>query len=99
MGPPLARLRGALRCNRAVNIALSWERLLWSGRPAFLLPRERYILTDFRLVRVAGGQVDELLLRDISEIQQTESNRLLGLSTLVVHPRAGRRPPIVLRRV
>jgi hypothetical protein len=100
MGPPLARMRDALRRSRAVDIVLPWERLLWSGRPACpLLPRERYILTDFRLVRVAGALIEELLLRDIGEIQQTESNGLIGLSTLVVHPRAGRRPSIVLRRV
>jgi hypothetical protein len=100
MGPPLARLRGALRRRRAASIALPWERLLWCGRPAFaLLPHERYILTDFRLVRVAGAQIDELLLRDVGEIHQTQSNGLLGLSTLIVHPRAGRRPRIVLRRV
>ena len=100
MGPPLARMRDALRRSRAVDIALPWERLLWSGRPAFPWPpRERYILTDFRLVRVAGAQIEELLLRDIGEIHQTESNGLIGLSTIVVHPRAGRRPPIVLRRV
>jgi hypothetical protein len=100
MGPPLARVRSALRRSRAVDIALPWERLLWRGRPAFpLLPRERYILTDFRLVRVVGTQIEELLLHDIGEIHHTESNGLIGLSTLIVHPRTGLRPPIVLRRV
>ena len=89
-----------MRRSRAVDIVLPWERLLWSGRPAFRLPqRERYFLTDFRLVRVAGAQIDELLLRDISEIQQIQSNGRLGLSTLIVHPRARRRPALVLRRV
>jgi len=44
-----------------VTVPLPWERLLWSGRPAFRLqPRERYILTDFRLVRVAGAQIDDM---------------------------------------
>ena len=100
MGPPLARMRDVLRRSRAVDIALPWERLLWSGRPLFAFPpRERYILTDLRLVRLAGAQIDELLLRDIGEIHHTESNGPIGLSTLIVHPRAGRRPPIVLRRV
>ena len=93
-------MRDVLKRSRAVNIALPWERLLWSGRPVFpLLPRERYILTDFRVVRVAGTQIEELLLRDVGEILHRESNRLIRLSTLIVHPRAGRRPPIVLRRV
>jgi len=100
MGPPLRRVRDVLRRSRAVDIVLPWERLLWSGRPAFrLLQRERYFLTDFRLVRMAGAQIDELLLRDISEIQQIQSNGRLGLSTLIVHPRARRRPALVLRRV
>jgi hypothetical protein len=100
MGPPLARMRDALRRSRAVDIALPWERLLWSGRPALpVLPPEQYVLTDFRLVRAAGAQIEELLLRDIGEIHLTESNGLIGLSTLTIHPRAGRRPPIVLRRV
>ena len=34
---------------------LPWERLLWSGRPWRLVARvagERYLLTDFRLVRI-----------------------------------------------
>ena len=93
-------MRDALRRSRAVDIALPWERRLWSGHPAFpLLPRERYILTDFRLVRVAGALIEELLLRDIGEIHHTQSTGLIRLSTLVVHPRAGRRPPIVIRRV
>jgi hypothetical protein len=83
-----------------VDIALPWERLLWSGRPAWpLRPRERYVLTDFRLVRVAGKEIEELILRDIGEIHHAGSHRLIGLSTLIVHPRAGRRPPIVLRHV
>ncbi|MEO8258086.1 MAG: hypothetical protein ABI868_12140 [Acidobacteriota bacterium] len=83
-----------------METALPWERPLWSGCPAFSLRRrERYILTDFRLVRIVGGGIDELLLRDISDIHRIESNRLIGLSTLIVHPRHPRRQPIVLRRV
>jgi hypothetical protein len=84
------------------DIPLPWERLLWSGRPAFFgPPRERYILTDLRLIRLAGGGVDELLLHDIADINRTESrlDRIVGASTLVVHPRDTRRAPLVLRRV
>jgi cytochrome c553 len=84
------------------DIPLPWERLLWSRRPAFSwLSRERYILTDLRLIRLAGGGVEELLLHDIADITRTESrlDRLVGASTLVVHPRDMRRAPIVLRRV
>ena len=84
------------------DMQLPWERLLWSGRPAFFgLPRERYTLTDLRLVRSAGVDVDELLLHDITDINRTESrvDRIVGTSTLVVHPRDTRRAPLVLRRV
>jgi hypothetical protein len=90
------------RRSRAVEIPLPWERLLWSGRPAFsFLAPARYVLTDFRLVRLAGADVDELLLHDIGEIHHTESRlgRAIGASTLSVHARDGRRPPIVLQRV
>jgi hypothetical protein len=74
-----------------MNVPLPWERLLWSGRPLRpnRLAGERYFLTDFRLVRVAGARVDELLLADIGEIHRCESrlDRLLGTSTLIVHAR------------
>jgi hypothetical protein len=90
------------RRSRAAEIALPWERLLWSGGPALpFSPRERYVLTDFRLVRLAGADVDELILRDIGEIDRTQTRlgRMIGASTLRVHARDGRRPPIVLQRV
>jgi hypothetical protein len=86
----------------AVEIPLPWERVLWSGRPAFpSLARERWVLTDLRLVRLAGPLVEEVLLHDIGEIQRTESRlgRIAGASTLSVQARDGRRPPIVLQRV
>ena len=40
------------------QVLLPWERLLWSGRPWRLSSRlagERYLLTDFRLLRVTRG--------------------------------------------
>ena len=48
-----------------MNVPLPWERLLWSGRPTLFLPhlhagRERYALTDMRIVRLAAGGADEL---------------------------------------
>ena len=85
-----------------MDIPLPWERLLWSGRPAFpLLTRERYFLTDFRLVCRAGAQADELLLHDIGEVQRTESriDRVIGASTLHVHSKNRRHPALVLRHV
>jgi hypothetical protein len=90
------------RRTRAVDIPQPWERVLWSGRPAFpFLPRERYVLTDLRLVRLARSDIDEILLHDIGEIQLSESRlgRASGASTLSVHARDRRRPPIVLQRV
>jgi hypothetical protein len=86
----------------AEEIPLPWERVLWSGRPVFpWLAHERWVLTDLRLVRLAGPDVDELLLHDIGEIHRTESRlgKVTGTSTLRVHARDGRRPPMVLRRV
>jgi hypothetical protein len=85
-----------------VDIPLPWERALWRGRPAFSLAcRERYLLTDFRLVRMRGEGVREILLDDIGEIQRTQSplERLTGTSTLTIYVRDLRRGSIVLRRV
>jgi hypothetical protein len=83
-----------------MEVPLSWERLLWSRR-ALLPPWERYTLTDFRLVRLAGHQSDELAIQDIADVQHRESwvDRILGSSTVIVHARSGRRPPLVLAHV
>ena len=85
-----------------MEIPLSWERLLWSGRPSLpFLGRERYFLTDLRLVRVTGAHTDELILHDIGEIHRTQSGleRALGVSTLHVLARGGRSDPLVVRHV
>jgi hypothetical protein len=86
------------------DIPLPWERLLWSGRPLRPWPRlrgERYVLTDFRLIRTARQHLDELVLHDIGEVLRTETrlDRLLGTSTLVVHPRRRGAAPIVLSNI
>ena len=83
-----------------MEVPLSWERLLWSRRSSWP-PWDRYALTDFRLVRVAGKRSDEIALQDIAEIDHHESwiDRLLGTSTVRVHARAGRREPLVLAHV
>ena len=80
---------------------LPWERLLWSGHPLRLRARlsgERYFLTDFRLARAYGKQLDELVLHDVGEIQRTESrlDRLLGTSTLIVNAKPRGVAPVVL---
>jgi hypothetical protein len=83
-----------------VEVPLPWERLLWSGRSA-RSPRTRYLLTDFRLVRLSGGDTDEIAIQDVGDIQrrQTPLDRLLGTSTIAVQPRDGRRPPFLLAHV
>src|SRR5262249_30727397 len=62
---------------------------------------ERYWLTDFRLVRISPGHIDELPLVDIGDIQRVETylDRLTRASTLIVRPRDPRRGEIVLRGV
>jgi len=85
-----------------VDIPLPWERLLWSGRSAFPLPtRERYFLTDFRVIRQAGGAFDDLVLHDIGDVVCTQSGfaAVIGLSTIVVRPRDPRQRPLALRGV
>lgn len=76
------------------QVLLPWERLLWSSRPWRVLRRlsgERYLLTDFRLLSITRTSSSELALDDVGEIHRTESrtDRLLGTSTIAVHPAAG----------
>lgn len=83
-----------------MDVLLSWERLLWSCR-GLLQPRERYMLTDVRLVRIAGRNSDEIALEDIGDVQRRVIwiDRVFRTSTLIVHSKRGRRPPLVLRHV
>jgi hypothetical protein len=86
-----------------VTVLLPWERLLWSGRPWRLGRRtagERYLLTDFRLIGLARGRVDEVALDDVGEIQRTETavDRLFGTSTIIVHRGKGV-VPLVLHAI
>jgi hypothetical protein len=87
----------------APEIRLPWERQLWTGRSLRIrapLAGERYLLTDFRLVRVRLApsgrppEIDEIALQDIGEVVRTRSriDRLLGTSTLIVHSRRNRAP-------
>jgi hypothetical protein len=85
-----------------MDIPLPWERLLWCGRPAWpFLTRERYFLTDFRIIRQTGGAFDDLVLHDIGEVVCAESrlDSLFGTSRIRIRPRDARRAPLVLRRV
>ena len=85
-------------------ILLPWERLLWSSRPWRLSPRlagERYLLTDFRLLRITRHGLTELALDDMGDIHRVESSvdRLLGTSTIEIHPGDGHAPPLILTAV
>jgi hypothetical protein len=86
------------------QVPLPWERLLWSSRPWRLSPRaagERYLLTDFRLVRISRRGVDEIALDEVGEIHRVESSvdRFVGTSTIEVYSRSGRGRPLVLTGV
>jgi hypothetical protein len=81
-----------------------WERLLWRGRPVRIgrcLRRERYFLTELRLVRVAGREIEEIALHDIADVHRAESfvDRLLGTSTITVESRRRSMAPVVLTGV
>src|SRR5436190_114933 len=82
-----------------MEVPLSWERLLWRRR-GLLPPWERYVLTDFRLVRI-GQRSDELAIQDIADVHHHESwiDRVLGSSTVTVHAKSHRRAPLVLPHV
>lgn len=76
---------------------MPWERLLWSSRPWRLFRRlsgERYLLTDFRLLRITRRASSELALDDMGDIlrQETALDRVLGTSTISLHPIAGGAP-------
>lgn len=83
-----------------MEVPLPWERLLWSYRAAWR-PGVRYALTDFRLVRVDRRGSAEIAIHDIREVTCSRSalDRLIGTSTIAVHPRGRRQPPLVLHHV
>jgi hypothetical protein len=88
-----------------VNVQLPWERLLWSGRPSPLSAPffigERYVLTDFRLVRIRRGVADELAIHDVRDVQRRESalDRVMRTSTIVVSGRQRGTPTLVLHGI
>ena len=87
-------------------LLLPWERLLWSGGPAWPAGR-RYTLTDFRVVVESGprgGEAagsGELLLDDIEDVDVARSrlDRLLRTTTLTIRARDSRRRPLMLRGI
>ena len=83
-----------------MEVPLPWERLLWSCR-GLLPPGTRYVLTDLRLVSLAGERSDEVIVQEIGEVHRRQSwiDRLLRTSTVIVERRGGRQGPLVLLRV
>lgn len=83
-----------------MEFPLPWEQTIWTGRST-VAPRVRYGLTDLRLVRSRGSHHDELAVYDIGDVRlsRTPLQRLLGTSTVVVHARERRRPPITLAHI
>jgi hypothetical protein len=84
---------------------LPWERVLWSGRPAMpvrlLRPRERYYVTDFRVIKRIGRSVLEIAAHDIASVELTCSawQRVRGASTLVIASRRSTDPRLEFRGI
>jgi hypothetical protein len=83
------------------ELPLPWERVLWRARPLWPARRERYLLTDLRLVVADRRHARELALGDIGDVARSESalERVFGVSTLTVSSRRAHVPPIVLAGV
>ena len=87
-------------------LLLPWERLLWSGRPAW--PHgSRYTLTDFRVVasrdrgraRPRGAGSSCSTTSTMSRFARSALDRLLRTTTLTIRARDSRRRPLVLREI
>jgi hypothetical protein len=83
-----------------VRSPLQWERVLWTARP-LLTPGWTYALTDLRVYASREGHVIEIALHDVGDVEHHRSrlDRLLGTSTVTVHARGDRRPPVSFRRI
>jgi len=94
------RMRNQAQSHQLSDFPLAWERLLWSGHPAWLGRlgfHEQYHLTDFRaVVRRADRTVAEVAIHDLGrvDLQQTRGQRFRGTSTVVLHPKGQGRPVV-----
>ena len=79
---------------------LPWERTLWTARP-LAAARPTYALTDLRVFAARRGRVSEIALQDVGDVEHGRSrlDRLLGTSTVTVHARDERLPPVTFRRI
>jgi hypothetical protein len=86
-------------------VILPWERVLWSGRPAWparlLRPRTRYYVTDFRILVAEGSDVREIAAHDITRVELSHASvtRLLGSSTLIVTSARGSDAPLTFEHI
>jgi hypothetical protein len=89
----------------SVTCILPWERVLWSGRPAWpwrvVRARELYFVTDFRVIVEDTAGIGEIAAHDIegADLLCSSRQRLLGVSTLVVRSRRQVDPRLVLRDI
>jgi cytochrome c553 len=79
---------------------LPWETTLWTARP-LAASRTSYALTDLRVYAARRERVSEIALQDVGDVDHERSrlDRLLGTSTVTVHARDGRLPPVALRHI
>ena len=79
---------------------LPWERILWTARPLAAWGTA-YALTDLRVYAARRGRVSEIALQDVGDVAHGRSrlDRLLGTSTVTVHARGPRRPPVSFRHI
>jgi hypothetical protein len=88
-----------------VTCILPWERVLWSGRPAWpwraVRTRELYYVTDFRVIVENASGISEIAAHDIEAADLACSNvqHVLGASTLVVKSRRRADPQLTFRDI
>jgi hypothetical protein len=83
-----------------VQSPLPWERTLWTARP-LAAPGTSYALTDLRVYAAQRGRMSEIALQDVGDVEHGRSrlDRLLGTSTVTVHARDERLPPVAFRHI
>jgi hypothetical protein len=74
--------------------------MLWTARPLAAFGAA-YALTDLRAYAARGGRVSEIALQDVGDVDHRQSrlDRLLRTSTVTVHARDARRPPVSFRHI
>lgn len=84
---------------------LPWERVLWTGRPAWparaFRLRAQYYVTDFRVIVEDAEGISEIAAHDIRAVDLTcsRSQKMLGTGTLVVTSRRRVDPRLTFRDI